>query len=81
MYVSSCVYVVNPYIFIATFTVWKKSRFILLERSDFHMIDKQSIAIHVFFKHKLTSLSVDEVFLPMYVVDNKLSYVTVSSGI
>ena len=58
------VHVVYPYSSIDTATAWKKSYFIL---SDFHMIDNQSIAVHTFTKHILTSLLVDEILLPRYV--------------
>ena len=58
-----CVYLVHPYSSIA----WKKSRFILSYRSDFHMIDSLSIAVHAFARNILISLSVDETLLPRYV--------------
>ena len=45
---------------------WKKSCFILAERSDFHMIDNQSIVVHPFAKGMLASLSVNEMLLPRY---------------
>ena len=41
--------------------------FILSDRSDFHVIDNLLIAIHVFTRHILMSLSVDEMLLPRYV--------------
>ena len=41
-----------------TATAWKKSSFILLESSNFHMITNLSIAVHAFTRHLLTSLSV-----------------------
>ena len=56
---------VNPYSSIDTVTAWKKSCFILSERSDFHMID--NLLYNVFPKHILTMLFVDEIFLPRYV--------------
>ena len=47
-------------------TAWKKSCFILPDRSDFYMINNLSIAIHRFARCVMTSLSVDEILLPMY---------------
>ena len=43
---------------------WKKLRFILSDRSDFHMTDSQSIADHAFAGCVLMSFSVDETLLP-----------------
>ena len=40
--------VVHPYSSIDTTAAWKKLRFILSVRSDFNMIDSQSIAVHAF---------------------------------
>ena len=37
------------------------------QRSDCYMINKLSIAVHLFAMHVLTSLSVDEILLPKYV--------------
>ena len=54
------------YCSIDTATAWKKFRFILLDISDFHMTDNQSIAIHAFTRRMLTSLSVDYILLPKY---------------
>ena len=45
----------------------KNSHFILSARSDFHMINNLSIAIHAFPMYILTLLSVDEILLPRYV--------------
>ena len=59
--------VVSPYSSTDIVTAWKKFRFILSERSDFHMIDNLGIAVHSFAMHMLTSLSVDEILLPRYV--------------
>ena len=42
------VYVVYPYSSIDTTAAWKKLCFILSVRSDFHMIDSLSIAVHAF---------------------------------
>ena len=58
------VHVVHPYSSMNTATAWKESRFILSNRSDFHIIDILSIAVHVFTS--LTPLSVDEILLPRY---------------
>ena len=41
--------------------------FILSDKSDFHIIDNQSIAVHNFANCMLTSLSVDEILLLRYV--------------
>ena len=38
--------VVHPYSSIDTAAAWKKSFFILSDRSDFHMIDRLAIADH-----------------------------------
>ena len=58
---------VHPWGSIDITTAWKKSRFILSNRSDFHMIDGILIAVHFFVRYILTSLSVDETLLPRYV--------------
>ena len=42
------VQIVHPYSSIDTTAAWKKLRFILSMRSDFHMIDSLSIAVHAF---------------------------------
>ena len=42
---------------------WKKT-FILWVRSDFHMTDSLSIAVHAFVSRVLMSVSVDETLLP-----------------
>ena len=57
------VYVVHPYSSIDTTAAWKKLRFILSVRSDFHMTDSLSIAVHVFASYVLMSISVDETLL------------------
>ena len=54
IFFSSCfvhVQVVHLYSTIDTTAAWKKLRFILLVRSDFHMIDSLSIAVHDKFLH------------------------------
>ena len=55
------VQVVHPYSSIDTTAAWKKLRFILSVRSDFHMIDSLSIA---FVRRVSMSFSVDERLLP-----------------
>ena len=45
----------------------KKLRFILSVRSDFHMTDSLSIAVHAFVSRVSMSFSVDETLLPRYV--------------
>ena len=50
-----------------TARVWENSRFILSERSDFHLIDDLSITFRAFAMRMLTSLSLDERLLPRYV--------------
>ena len=59
--------VVHPYSSINTTTAWKKLRFILSIRSDFHMTDSLSIAVHAFVSRVSWSFSVDETLLPRYV--------------
>ena len=49
-----------------TITAWKKSHFILLEISDFYMVDNLSIAVYAFPISMLTLLSVDEILLARY---------------
>ena len=58
------VQVLHPYSSTDTATVWKKSSFILLERSYF---DNLSIAVHTFTRYMLTPLSVDKILLLRYV--------------
>ena len=57
------VHIVHLYSSIDTTTSWKKLRFILSVRSDFHMIDSLSIAIHAFVSRVSMSFSVDETLL------------------
>ena len=54
------VHVVHPYSSIGTTAAWKKLRFILLFRADYHMIDSLSIA---FASRMLISFSVDDSLL------------------
>ena len=58
------VHVVHPYSSIDTTVAWKKLRFILSVRSDFHMTDSLSIAVHDFASRMLMSVSVDDTLLP-----------------
>ena len=58
------VQVVHPYSSINTTAAWKKLRFILSVRSDFHMIDSLSIAVHAFISRVSMSFLVDEMLLP-----------------
>ena len=51
--------VVHPHSSINTTATWKKLRFILSVRSDFHMIDILSIAVHAFVSRVSTSFSAD----------------------
>ena len=57
-------HVVHPYSSIDTTTAWKKLRFILSVRPDFHTTNSLSIAAHAFASRVLTSFSVDETLLP-----------------
>ena len=57
------VHVVHPYSSIYTTAAWKKLRFILSFRSDFHMTSSLSIVVHA-FASRVLSLSVDETLLP-----------------
>ena len=61
------VQMVRPYSSIDSATTWKKSRFTLPTRSDFHTTENLSIAVHAFARRMLTSLSVDEMLLSRYV--------------
>ena len=58
------VHVVHPYSSIDTTAAWKKLRFILSVRSDFHVIENLSIAVHAFVSRVSMSFSVDETLLP-----------------
>ena len=67
---SSCfvsVQVVHPYSGIDTTAVWKKRRFILSVRSDFHMIDSLSIAVPAFVSRVSMSFSVDKIYIYIYI--------------
>ena len=60
------VHVVHPYCIMLIATTWKKSCFILLDISDFHIIDNLLIAVHTFVRHISTSFSIDEILLLKY---------------
>ena len=50
---------------IDTTAAWKKKLcYILSNKSDFHMTDSLSMAVHAFASHMLMLLSVDETLLP-----------------
>ena len=57
-------HVVHPYSSIDTTAAWKKTRFILSVRYDFHMTDSLLVAVHAFISHVLMSVFVDETLLP-----------------
>ena len=61
------VQVVHPYSSIDTTTAWKRLRFILSVRSDFHMIGSLWIAVHAFVSRVSMSFSVDSTLLPRQV--------------
>ena len=58
------VQVMHSYSSIDTTAAWKKLPFILSVRSDFHMIDRLSIAVHTFVSRVSMSSSVDDTLLP-----------------
>ena len=51
------VQVVHPYSSIDTTAAWKKQHFILSVRSDFHMIESLSIAVHAFVRRLFRLIS------------------------
>ena len=55
----------HPYSSIDMTAAWKKLRFLLSVRSDFHMTDSLSIAVHAFVNRVSMSFSVDETLFPM----------------
>ena len=61
------VHVVHPYSSIDVTAAWKKLRFILSVRSDFHIVDSLLIAVHAFVNLVSMSFSVDSTLLPRYV--------------
>ena len=58
------IHVVHPYSSIDMTVASIKLRFILSVRSDFHMTDRLSIAVHAFASRMLMSVSVDETLHP-----------------
>ena len=50
-----------------TATAWKKFRFTLSVKSDFHKIDTLSIVFHALTRRTMTSLSVDRILMPGYI--------------
>ena len=56
--------VVHPYSSIDVTAAWKKLRFILSVRSDFHIIDSLLIAVHAFVNLVSMSFSVNATLLP-----------------
>ena len=61
------VLVVHTYSNTDTIDAWKKSSFLLPNRSDFNIIDNLSVAVKTLARRILTSFSVDEMFLWRYV--------------
>ena len=57
----------HPYSSIDVTAAWKKLRFILSVRSDFHIIDSLLIAVHAFVNLVSMSFSVDSTLLPRYI--------------
>ena len=73
------VHVVHPYSSIDIIIAWKKLRFILSVRSDFHMTDSLLIAVHAFVSRVSISVSVDEtpwpnlkIYIYIYLGDSKV---------
>ena len=54
----------HPYSSIDSTAAWKKLRFILSVRSDFHIIDSLLIAVHAFVNLASMSFSVDATLFP-----------------
>ena len=54
----------HPYSSIDATAAWKKLRFILSVRSDFHIIDSLLIAVHTLVNLVSMSFSVDATLLP-----------------
>ena len=57
------VHVMHPYSIINMTASWKKLLFIISVRSDFHMTDRVSIAVHAIACRVFMSVSVDETLL------------------
>ena len=60
-------HVVHPLSSFGTMAPWKKSHFILLDKSHFDMIKYPLLADLTFARHLLMSLSVDEMLLLRYI--------------
>ena len=60
------IHVVYPYSKLVRPLLGKKLHFLLLYKSDFHMIDNLAIAVHTFVGHVLVSFSVDEMLFMRY---------------
>ena len=60
------IYGVHLYSRINMTAAWKRLCFILSDKSDFPMIDDQSIAVYAFARRKLMSFSADEMLLLRY---------------
>ena len=57
------VHVVHPYSSMDTTAAWKKLYFIISDKFNFHMIDKQSIEVHAFAMRIPMSFSVYKLIL------------------
>ena len=75
------VQVVHPYSRIDTTAAWKKLRFILSVRSDFHMINSLSIAVYAFVSCVSMTFSVDETLLLPRKVNLSTSFREVPSSV
>ena len=64
IFIYVCVCVVHPYSSIDVTAAWKKLRFILSVRSDFHIIDSLLIAVHAFVNLVSMAFLVDSTLLP-----------------
>ena len=62
------IHVVHAYSSTDTTAALKKSHSILSDRSDFHMIESLSIAVHVFAWQILISVSIDETLIQLQLV-------------
>ena len=64
---NNLVHVVDLYSSIDTTVAWKKSLFILSDRSDFHMIDSLTITAHALkFTYLSSSISSTESYIDMF---------------
>ena len=69
VFLSVSVHVVQPYSSIDVTAAWKKLRFILSVRSDFHIIDSLLKAVHAFANLVSMSFSVDSTLLPSAILN------------